>query len=354
MASPLQQLKKVSTLSAPRIERGSLLENVLRRFLESRKNGEGTAKVTARPRTLQNYENDLKYFMTFMAVAPRRYTRWNEITKVDAREFIAWVREQESWADASKSKILRSVRALFNWMNGDEECEEQGMRAWPELVKVPKTRPRPFSPNPEDLARFMGAMNQRTRAGMRDYTFCSLVAGTGLRSGEVRYLKLNQLNLDDNQLTVPKEGKSNWRTVYLSDEVVKDLRRWLEVRETFAQCDYVFVNDEGHFVEELVLAHSFRRHRERTGIGNGGVGKNITPHTLRHYYCTEWIKNDGNLFKLKSQAGHKRIETLEGYVHVIGDQTVRTENDRINVRKKLAGTERQIVSPRGKKRVLVG
>jgi integrase len=46
----------------------------------------------------------------------------------------------------------------------------------------------------------------KTRSGLRKYTLVMMFAGTGARSGELRYLKVGDLKLEERMLILPDEG----------------------------------------------------------------------------------------------------------------------------------------------------
>ena len=308
--------------------------NVLESFLANRRRGEPPARVRARPRSLKSYTSDLTFLFDFMKKR-KGYSEWNQITRNDMREFIDWATNETGWAPSSRYKMLRSLRALFMWIEVDDDCREAGMKGFrKQLGPIPRSDYRVYVPPTSDVQKFASAWNTNTRSGLRNYTMLMLVAGTGMRSGEMRYLKLNDLKLDEKIVMVPDEGKTGHRVVWITNDLATDLRRWLRKRSEFANCEYVFVTDEGNPIDEFLLPNVFCLARQRTGI------KKISPHTMRHYFCTNWIKRGGDLIKLKSMTGHKRLETLEIYVHLANDASVGKELERIAIHKEIKKNHR--------------
>ncbi len=52
-----------------------------------------------------------------------------------------------------------------------------------------------------------------------------------------------------------------------------------------------------------------KRYAERAGIN-----KNVTPHTLRHTFATNFIRQNGNAMNLKKILGHADISTTTIYI----------------------------------------
>src|SRR5947209_14254567 len=91
-----------------------LMEEALRLFIRSRQMGVRStgARKKARPRTIEAYLWDLKHFFGFMD--ERGISHWEHLKRSDIVDFLAWL-DARTWADNSKMKVLRSLRALFRW-----------------------------------------------------------------------------------------------------------------------------------------------------------------------------------------------------------------------------------------------
>lgn len=48
-----------------------------------------------------------------------------------------------------------------------------------------------------------------------------------------------------------------------------------------------------------------------------GIDKKVTPHTMRHSYATNFLKNNGNIRYLSDMLGHSNLNTTKVYTHVV-------------------------------------
>src|ERR1700729_297560 len=110
-----------------------LLEEALRLFIRSREMGvrSAGARKKARPRTVEAYRWDLKHFFGFMA--ERGLSHWENLKRSDVVDFLSWL-ENRAWTENSKMKVLRSLRALFRWVERDEDCQDEQLRTFHRLL----------------------------------------------------------------------------------------------------------------------------------------------------------------------------------------------------------------------------
>jgi site-specific recombinase XerD len=322
---------------------GMTWSDAIEMFLLSRRRGiqaEG-AKRKARDETIRNYRNDLKIFSDWML--DNSHTHYNHMQRADVVRFCDWVAEKnpddfrrKRWAEASQYKVLRSIRAFFNWVELCEDCRLEQMRGWTQCLPVIPRNPRkPFVPQKNAMKKFLSSLDTRTRVGLRDFAAGNLIVDAGLRQGELRWLRMKNLKLDEDSpfILVPQEGKTNERVVWITQDCVRILKMWLRRRERFVVdgVDWVFVNQHGKKqMTTIGWAHAWRRHRILANTPG------LTAHTFRHYFCTDWVRNGGDLAKLQSQTGHESLETLRIYLHLANDKAVAKEAERVSPLKNLS------------------
>jgi integrase/recombinase XerD len=125
----------------------------------------------------------------------------------------------------------------------------------------------------------------------RDRVMLLLLLKTGIRRHELVMLDVNSLDLDSQNLTLKETHKRSNRTVFLDDETVKALRRWLNIRETWPKTDgekALFLNSRGLRLSDTSIDNIARKAVERVNKV-GSVGQiNFSPHIAR-YCMTTWL-----------------------------------------------------------------
>jgi integrase len=145
------------------------------------------------------------------------------------------------------------------------------------------------------------------RMGIMDRAWILLMLHSGLRVGEVRHLRLTDLDLEGRKVRVEQSKGLKDRVVPLSEATAKALRAYLEIRGP-ATADHVFVF----------------RHRPLSTTYCGGrlhsygrrCGVRVTPHQLRHSAATLLLNARAPILAVQAILGHKHVDTTLNYARL--------------------------------------
>lgn len=279
-------------------------------FIRSRKLGNGGANKPNAERTMFEYRYDLNTFFKYFS--DREY--YNELTEVDVLRFLE-AHQNRNLADASKKKVLRSLRAFFRWLEKDGECRAFKSKPWQGLLpKIGANKPRLYVPTPQVMGEFLHAFDKSTIWGLRDFVVTSIMIDCGPRIGEVCNLDLSSVLWDQSKMIV--NGKTGPRVIPLNQQItVPQLRRWIRERERFTTSTALFITKFGGRCTPNTFDQAFDENRKGSGVGITEEGT-LTPHTVRHYFCTHYLVNGGTLPMLQAITGHTSLATLQLYLHM--------------------------------------
>ncbi|MFV2074103.1 MAG: tyrosine-type recombinase/integrase [Thermoanaerobaculales bacterium] len=136
----------------------------------------------------------------------------------------------------------------------------------------------------------------------------------GLRAGEVRSLRLADVDMGLRQVRVLGKGRRE-RVVPIDRTFFVELAAYLHTerpqRCPTPECFVVLRGPTaGGAMTEAGMRRIFRTHRERSGATR------VRPHRLRHTYGTELARAGVDLLALKELMGHADPETTAAYVHL--------------------------------------
>ncbi len=132
-----------------------------------------------------------------------------------------------------------------------------------------------------------------------------LLIETGVRRTECVNIKTKNIDLINNRILLEHTKNHEARYIYISDETNKLIKNFNPKNE------YLFWNDKtnqkntSHFIDEL-----FKKIKKELDYNN------LTPHLLRHTFCTYLARsNKLDIKSLGELMGHKTVEITLKYIH---------------------------------------
>ena len=153
----------------------------------------------------------------------------------------------------------------------------------------------------------------------------SLLYSAGLRRSEIIQLKIEDVDGKRMLLHVKNAKGGKDRFSVLSDQVLKDLRRYYK---KYKPKTYMFEGPTGLPYSGSSINKIIKRAAEVAGIR-----KRISAHTLRHSFATHLLENGTDLRTIQVLLGHNSTKTTEIYTHVAKNHitSVKSPLDSINL-----------------------
>ena len=159
--------------------------------------------------------------------------------------------------------------------------------------------------------------NRRYFSPHRDYLMMRVMLKAGLRVGEATGLRPEHVDLQTGKTNVTEGKGAKDRMVWLSGDVLSELRDWSTRRvNAVGDCDLFFPTQKGTPVETSHVRRSVKRYARKAGIP--GVGR-VSPHTLRHTFATRLYKQTGDIRMVQKALGHTDVSTTMIYTHIVDE-----------------------------------
>ena len=167
----------------------------------------------------------------------------------------------------------------------------------------------------DELQRLLEAPEGDSPKSLRDLAILELFFSTGLRLSELANLNRDSVNLAKEEFSVRGKG-DKIRLVFLSDAARDTLKKYLAKRVDVDEA--LFVRNVTNLSKELDLRltpRSIERMVKQCAI-KAGITKKVTPHTLRHGFATDLLRNGADIRSVQALLGHAHITTTQIYTHV--------------------------------------
>jgi site-specific recombinase XerD len=272
------------------------------------------------PLTISNYRESLSMFRDLCPV-----TSIFDISKESIRLYKQKLheyrtKERGELGIRTKNHHLTILRSFLRYLIQEEELDVYP----PDRIKRFKEEQRKVKVLFEDeLLRLLNAPDAEAKEGRRDKAILHLFFSTGLRLAELCSLNTRDINFKTREISVRgKRGKI--RVVFLSDGAVQAIQEYLDIR--LDHLSPLFIARFHQAAKEMPPGESFRLSRYtiykmiKKYASQAGIMSNPSPHTLRHSFATNLLRNGADLRSVQELLGHKDLSTTQIYTHVTNPQ----------------------------------
>lgn len=247
---------------------------------------------------IQNVNGYLKWFdeskdMTFL-----------KLHRENVKEYIAFLKTVKQ----SKPKTINTkINALvkFNEFLVENGQQQDMVITKKDFQKVQQQYASLAKVEHKDVEQFRQLVLESENK--RNYSLITLLAYAGLRISEALNLTINDYNLISREILV-KDGKGDkTRTVFMNDKVKDSLQGYIKERGD-VENEYLFISNRGKRLDRTTVNKIFKTFSDK-------LQKEITPHDLRHFFCSHAISKGMSVHEVANQAGHSNIHTTLLYTN---------------------------------------
>lgn len=265
-----------------------------------------TVEKNASANTIENYMRDLMGFQSYLSSI--KITLIEDVSREHIRLYMQEL--DKKLIASSKNRHLTSIKMLFRFLIKNNYITHNPA----EHFDAPKKQSKlPQTVSEDSMRLLIDSIEVIDEKDSRDKTMISLMYATGMRVSEICNIKLNDISLSHNTLTII--GKGNKERIAFFDDVTKLLlQEYISVyRDNFLrnQTQYLFLLNNGNKISRGQFYNILQKR-----VLLSPISKHIHPHMLRHTFATELLNNDADLRSIQELLGHSDISTTTIYTHV--------------------------------------
>jgi integrase/recombinase XerD len=276
-------------------------EDRLRDFEERLSERFGLAAATVQTRTMH-----ASFFLNWLAErrVPLRY-----VTLQHVERYLDFKRDG-GWALATQSLAAYCLRMFLRHAE-ERQWVTPGLYQAVPTFKKSKYAFIPKGPSWDGVRRIIASLRGKTNLEIRDRAIVLLIAVYGLRYGEIRDLRLTDVDLERPILTV-RRGKNYRAQRYpLNQKTVFSLRRYICEGRPTCESPALFVTS---LSPHRPLSHgTVYAICKRLFSQNNVESPRKGPHALRHACAMQMMKTDLSLREIAIFLGHRDIGSVAQY-----------------------------------------
>jgi len=208
---------------------------------------------------------------------------------------------------AFRRSLQATLRTFFRY------CFNQGYTRHALSVAVPTLRTYRLNKLPRDIKdeeakKLLSYINRKTNAERRDYAIIQLLYTYGIRGGQVRALRLSDINWTENQIRFAalKHGKEILQP--LTNQVGESLLDYLQNTRPKTTHPEVFLSMYSPYIplkHSTTLSEIIARHMRAAKIKSPSFGA----HVFRHGFASRMVNQGYSLKSIADMIGHSCIQT---------------------------------------------
>ncbi|MDE0422413.1 MAG: site-specific integrase [Gammaproteobacteria bacterium] len=262
-------------------------------------------RLHLRQSTLAGRTRQIALLLDFLAA--RGVRKPEELQPADVTAFIV---ARQHLRPKTISRIVSDLRQFFRFLAMRGTVHRDFSHAVP-AVRTRRDASIPSAWEPEHLARLLAVVDRSSARGKRDYAIMLLAARLGLRTSDIRTLRLDDLDWDAATLTITQSKTGAPLQLPITEEVGEALIDYLRFGRGETERRDVFLKLWPPFEPlrhpQLVVAHwrqlaGIECPRQRSGL-----------HPLRHTLATQLLREQTPVHVIADILGHATTQSTMIY-----------------------------------------
>ena len=240
----------------------------------------------------------------------------DEITELHLKEYHTYLQFTKKHKGKPLSTkticgILGAIKTFYRIMSGEKLLEND----LSESIQLPVARKRiPRNvPGIESLRKIIETAEPLNPLAMRDRAMLEFMYATGIRSEELRTIRLDDYDMTQKQVFVQGKGSQDrivpvggWVAPYVTDYLEKSRPKLLRREAT----DLLFISKNGRKLNRNSLWYLVNKYATKAGM------EHINAHMFRHACATHLLRNGADIRIVQELLGHRSLASTQVYTRV--------------------------------------
>lgn len=265
------------------------------------------------PKTLRGYKINLNIFLRYCK-EELEITEMDDITYSVIKQYTqALIRKghKGTYINGLLKSAKSFIQYIFDEYGEGFNTRNKGFK-W---VKEEKPVIKAFKP--KDVRRMLDNCRGADFLSIRDAAILTTFFETGIRCYELCCIQPKDIHED----YIVIQGKNHkQRVVAITPVLKKALMRYERCKENYFAYknteEYYFLSYSGRMLTNSGMEHMFKRR------GEGIEGVRVSPHTARHFFAQQSLKQGRDLYSLSRQLGHENLQITSIYLRSLQDEDI--------------------------------
>lgn len=271
--------------------------------------------------TYRRFEGIIKKSMCTISLYLERFFHYlttqsvTRLPQIEVRHIHGYLRFIMGFTAQSRDHMMRTVRQFLSFCHKNGYHPKDLSPCTP-LVHYEKRARIPSTYSHDDVLKLLSTVDRGNPVGKRNYAILLLIARLGLRSGDVANLKHENINWDENRISLTQHKTGRPLTLPLLEDVGLAIIDYLKFGRPKCEASHVFLRHRPPIdwfstngIYSLVSSY----------ISKAGLltqGKKHGPHALRHSLASRLLEENIPLPVISAILGHADTNTTAVYLSI--------------------------------------
>jgi integrase/recombinase XerD len=271
-------------------------------------------------KTQTTYRSDLEHFVNWLDCP------LTAVGRQELKGFLAHLRNERTSRDGTPGLAPNTINTYFSAINSCFQYLE-----WEGYIgenPVPAFRDRYVDSVPETDKQDRQLISVEEMSMLvhsildpRDRALLLVLAKTGIRRGECVSIDIEDVDWEQQSITLKPTPKRSNRLVFFDGECARALDRWMETRgnDDAPETDALFTNQHGTRLKRNSIYRAVTKHAEKVDLHDpdtDDLQQRFTPHCCRHWFTTHLRRSGMPREFIQELRGDTRGDAIDIYDHI--------------------------------------
>jgi integrase/recombinase XerD len=279
--------------------------SILDKYIQAQKNLELSV------RTIQGKQIRITHFLCFLD--KRNLIDINTLVSYDV---LAYLETLSEYSNSTKSGILFNLRDFLAFLVSQGYVESQISQLFPVILSNKFERIPSFY-SPEETQKILLTVDRNTEIGRRDYIVLILAVQLGMRAGDIRHLKFDNIKWHLDTIEFIQEKTKNPLRLPLMENLKYALIDYMKNSRPSSDDPHIFIRHRAPFVAFAtgqVFWSTINKYMDAAGISINNRKHGL--HSMRHSLASNLLKQNTPFPVITGVLGHENSNTTKLYLRI--------------------------------------
>lgn len=222
----------------------------------------------------------------------------------------------KNYSSSTKSGILFTLRDFLKFLYKDNLISKEASNAFPIIVSN-KFEKVPSFYSKTEINELLGCVDRGTEIGKRDYAILILAIQLGMRAGDIRKLRMQNIRWEINKIEFIQEKTKNPICLPLTENIKYALLDYLKNSRPKSSLPNIFVRHRAPFMpfaEKNPFYWVINKYLKKANIKT--TGKKHGLHPMHYSLASNLLSKNIPIHVVTGILGHKRQDTTNMYLRI--------------------------------------